>query len=442
MSTTRSHVASGQRPRPRRRAPVALFSLAAAVALVASAQPASAAANQYRRGWGMNRHGQLGLGGTAYTDENPTPVAPATDNAEWSQLASSGYHTLAIKSSDSSVWAWGNNNDGQLGPGTTLSKTDTPVQVTGITGTVVEVAAGFNHSLARTSEGNVWAWGDDHAGQLGDGTTSTGADSTPNQVLDNVTGAALTGVTGIGAGFRHSLAIVSGVGRSWGSNQHGQLGDGTFVDRNKAVVVASLTNITKIGGGSTHTVAVVAGTAHTWGSNDFGQLCAGEAQDTRNVPGPVTPSADATGILDIAVGGGGTHTLILKDNGQVKACGNGGFGRLGNGCDVDPNAIVPCQNEALPVSVVRGEQAGTGEHLNNIVAIAGCGFHSLAIDGKATSDTGDDSVFSWGDDGYGQLGNNTTLAASSSPVAVSGLSGVTQVGCGYLHSMALKATAA
>ena len=141
-----------------------------------------------------------------------------------------GYgHSLALTESGE-VWAWGNNWYGQLGDGTTTDRY-TPVLVEGL-GDVVSIAAGYGHSLAFTESGEVWAWGDNGYGQLGDGTT------TDRSIPVLVEG--LGDVVSIAAGYYHSLALTaSGEAWSWGNNYYGQLGDGTTTDHYTPVQVVS-----------------------------------------------------------------------------------------------------------------------------------------------------------------------------------------------------------
>ena len=132
-------------------------------------------------------------------------------------VAAGGEQSLALKS-DGTVWAWGRNDVGQLGDGTTAER-HTPVQVHTLNG-VTAIAAGQAHNLALKSDGTVWAWGGNDAGQLGDGTTTTPRPS-PVQVHN------LNGVTCVDAGDNHSLARKSdGTVWAWGGNGDGQLGDG------------------------------------------------------------------------------------------------------------------------------------------------------------------------------------------------------------------------
>uniref|UniRef100_UPI00037A2E94 RCC1 domain-containing protein n=1 Tax=Salinispora arenicola TaxID=168697 RepID=UPI00037A2E94 len=166
--------------------------------------------------------------------------------------------------------AWGLNNVGQLGDGTTTDSS-TPVAVGVPAGTTVTaVAAGEFHSVAVTSAGTVLAWGFNDSGQLGDGSTTSS--STPVAV-DVPAG---TTVTAVAAGDRHSVAVTSaGTVLAWGDNFWGQLGDGSTTNRSTpvAVDVPAGTTITAIAAGGARSVAVTStGTALAWGYNSFGQL--------------------------------------------------------------------------------------------------------------------------------------------------------------------------
>ena len=145
------------------------------------------------------------------------------------------------------AWAVGNNLQGQLGDGTTTSRS-VPGMVLGLSG-VKQLAAGSTHSLALGGDGTVWAWGDNWAGQLGDGTT-TGR-PTPVKV------AGLSGVKAIAAGDVHSLALLNdGTVRGWGNNGHGQLGDGKVtVVQVTPVKALRLAGIKTLAGGWFHSLA-------------------------------------------------------------------------------------------------------------------------------------------------------------------------------------------
>ncbi|MHC4093970.1 MAG: RCC1 domain-containing protein, partial [Planctomycetota bacterium] len=171
--------------------------------------------------WGRNDRGQLGNGTMS---ESPIPIpAPVTGlPGPVTAIAGRSWHSLALLA-DGSVWAWGNNNSGELGDPGTTSHSPIPVPVAGLPGPVAAVAGGSGHSLAILTDGSAWAWGLNNRGQLGIGTT-----------LNSLVPVAVTGlppgrVQALAAGYRHSLLLVD-CGQIWaaGANALGQLGDGSI----------------------------------------------------------------------------------------------------------------------------------------------------------------------------------------------------------------------
>jgi alpha-tubulin suppressor-like RCC1 family protein len=147
-------------------------------------------------------------------------------------FACGGGHTV-VANITGAVWAWGNNNVGQLGDGTTIDRAS-PVQVVGISD-VVQVAAGSSHSLALKNDGTVWAWGGNSVGSLGDGTTSNRNEPIRVQGLSGI-----TAITASGFGS-HSLALDSaGNVWAWGSNSDAQIGDGVSVYQTTPALVSAL----------------------------------------------------------------------------------------------------------------------------------------------------------------------------------------------------------
>ena len=188
--------------------------------------------------WGDNQTGDLGDGSTTgrslygSVEELGSGVV---------QVAAGQFFTLALRS-DGTVWAWGANALGQMGNGTTSEAQLTPVQVSGLTGTVA-VSAGYDHALALRSDGTVWVWGGNRFGQLGNG--SFADQTSPVEV------AGLTGVTQIAAGTSFSLALRSdGTVLGWGNNDGGNLGDGTVGNEDSGPVqVSGLTTASQIAAG-------------------------------------------------------------------------------------------------------------------------------------------------------------------------------------------------
>jgi hypothetical protein len=156
------------------------------------------------------------------------------------QVAADGTYGLALRS-DGSVWAWGFNERGELGDGTNTQRF-TPVQVRSLTGVITQVAAGGRFSLALRSDSTVWAWGRNDHGQLGRGTVSD-HEATPARV------AVLNHVTKISAGGDFGLALRSdGIVFAWGANQVGQLGNGTTAENHVPVKIVGLSQVTGISG--------------------------------------------------------------------------------------------------------------------------------------------------------------------------------------------------
>jgi alpha-tubulin suppressor-like RCC1 family protein len=170
---------------------------------------------------GVDTYGELGNG--VYESQTDTPVA--VDISDVTSISIGAYFSVAVKT-DGTVWAWGDNSQGELGNGTKV-KSDVPVQVhlpTGLTARQVFAGGDFpnnGHVLAILSDGSVWAWGDNNRGQLGDGTLTNSSLPVPVQVPTGVT------FTYVAAGGTHSLALDStGNVWAWGDNTYGQLGDG------------------------------------------------------------------------------------------------------------------------------------------------------------------------------------------------------------------------
>lgn len=300
---------------------VASFAAASPVALAEGGFPPSSSLSRATtstatvQAWGDNSAGELG---NATLAASTTPVA-TTGLGAVSAVAAGGRHDLAVLS-DGTVEAWGDDTFGQLGNGVASANgsAETPAPVEGLTG-VVAVAAGNEHSLALLSNGTVMAWGDNNDGQLGDGTTRDSA----VPVLVN----GLTGVKAISAGGLFSLALLqNGTVMAWGYNDSGQLGDGSQVNSDVPVAVSSLTDVTAISAGYEHALAVLGtGKAMSWGDNESDQLGdgKGDRQPSSDVPVKVV---DLSGVT--AVAAGGEHSIALLKSGTVEAWGDNGFYEL------------------------------------------------------------------------------------------------------------------
>lgn len=278
--------------------------------------------------WGENVYGQLGNG--TNTDSNvPVQVTSLTGVISIASSSGStfgGSHSLALKN-DGTVWAWGYNNYGQLGNGTTTAS-NVPIIVSSLSGAIA-IAAGKYYSLVLKNDGTVWAWGANGSGELGNGTW------TQNNVPAPVS--TLTGVTAIAAsGGGHSLALKNdNTVWAWGYNYFGALGNGTNASSNIPVSVSTLTGVIAIASGDLHSFALKNdNTVWTWGKNNFGQLGNGTTIDS-NIP--ILVSA-LTGV--IAISGGYSQSIILKNDGTVWAWGDNSFGEVGNGTIINTTSPV------------------------------------------------------------------------------------------------------
>ncbi|HLE17979.1 MAG TPA: carboxypeptidase regulatory-like domain-containing protein [Syntrophales bacterium] len=280
-------------------------------------------------------------------------------------------HTLYLKN-DGTVWAWGNNSNGQLGNGT-MTQSATPVQISGLS-SVVAVAAGYAHTVALKSDGTVWAWGNNSNGQLGNGTT------TDSGIPVQITG--LSGAAAIAAGYAHTVALMTdGTVWTWGNNSNGQLGDGTTTDSH-IPLPTWLPGVAAIAAGHSHTVALMNDITNVsvwaWGNNSNGQLGNGTTTDSA---APVHVSNLSGGT---AIAAGSYHTVALKDDGTVWVWGSNIKGQLGNGSTTQ--STVPVQISGLP----------------SVTAVAAGYTHTVALKSDGT-------VWAWGDNFYGQLGDGTTI---------------------------------
>jgi alpha-tubulin suppressor-like RCC1 family protein len=324
--------------------------------------------------WGDNSFGELGNG---TINSSSTPVSVSLPSGTTVTAIAGGFeHSLALTSSGQ-VLAWGNNASGQLGNGTN-NRSSTPVAVSLPSGTTVTaIAGGGYHSLAVTSTGQVLSWGYNADGQLGNGTTTNS--STPVQV-SLPSG---TIVTAIAGGGYHSLAVTSsGQVLAWGDNSVGELGNGTTTTTgcscNPTPVAVSLptgTIVTAIAGGGVHSLALTSsGQVLAWGSNNDGQLGNGTTTTTgcSCIPTPVQVSLPS-GTTVTAIAGGGSHSLALTSSGQVLAWGLNNDGQLGNGTTT--NSSTPIVVSAFPAAVAI---AGGGYHSLAIQLPAAAVFPAMA----------------------------------------------------------------
>ena len=331
--------------------------------------------------WGSNGNGrgtQPSLGtGESYDQLTNSPVPLMViglgGNVQAVSTGPDSYHACAVV--NGGVKCWGDDSWGQLGDGNGV-KSDTPVQVVGLTSGVEGVATGALHTCALVN-GHVQCWGDNSNGQLGVSMSSM-TPATP----------VLTGAQAIAVGAYHTCALVSGTVWCWGENAYGELGNDSTTDSSVPVQVTALgSTVQVIAAGGNSTCAIAAGQLWCWGSNNYGQLGDGTATD-RSVP--VAVQNLPSGVQAVSTSSEVTCAVV---NGAAWCWGAGGL--LGDNTDSD---------RSTP-GVVTGLESGV---LSITVGSAPC----------AVTSTG---VKCWGYNGSGELGANSTVASSLTPVAVQGL---------------------
>jgi alpha-tubulin suppressor-like RCC1 family protein len=284
---------------------------------------------------------------------------------------------------------WGADSYGEVGNGVTATKVTKPVAVTALPKGVVSVAAGARHSFAILGDGSVKAWGRNAAGELGTGNTTE--QHAPVSIPAFGPGSGVVAIAGNGQQLTttqtsadgHSMALKSdGSVWGWGHGDSGQVGDGVALP-------------------------VAVGTHH-------------------NVLAPVAVSglgASANNPVT-AIAAGGAHSLAVKHDGSVWSWGNNTSGQLGDG------GALPGTDRSTPAQV-----SGLGASAANpVVAICGGDAFSAAL-------KQDGSVWTWGNNTSGELGDNT-VNDRSTPAAVSGVSGVSKISCGAAFIVVLESNGA
>jgi alpha-tubulin suppressor-like RCC1 family protein len=347
--------------------------------------------------------GALALGACAAPTEENSDVGRTRAALEWNRaggarpqttLAQGWFHGCAI-TAGATLTCWGNNDQGQIGDGSTTARSS-PVAVVVPYG-VVSVGAGYLHTCAVNNVGQLYCWGWNAYGQLGDGTTTNHPTPTLIPMPAPVVSVAL--------GAAHTCALtVQGNVYCWGMNGNGQLGIGTFTDSLTPVQIGRIVEATSISAKYNHTcITTGPGGVWCWGANGRGQLGNGSTTDS---PFPVA----ATGITDAtAVAAGGLHTCALTV-GRLAACwGAGDHGQLGDGSTFDVD--VPVGTGAVGISVSTGLE------------------HTCLARADGTAQC-------WGYGAYGQLGNGSNGDASS-PTLVTGESDAAVVAAGLYHTCVL-----
>ena len=265
--------------------------------------------------WGDNSRGQIGVGAAGGSHTMPERVG--TDN-DWTEVSTNVDHTCGIRGAGS-LFCWGANSSAQIGDGTTTDR-PSPTAVTGTEWTHVSVGAFYTCGIRA---GELHCWGENGFGAMGIGTQ-------PYSLVPIRVGVASDWMT-VEAGFNHTCGIRSpGYLYCWGYNQDGQVGDGTLVDRNVPTPVGTGTNWMAVTAGE-HTcgirrlVPTTAGRLWCWGTNDNGQLGDG-TKTNRALPVVVGTDTDWR-----AISAGTWTTCGIRASWLAYCWGSNSSGQVGNG---------------------------------------------------------------------------------------------------------------
>lgn len=419
----------------------------------------------------------LKANGTVWTwgPSSQTPTQFGTSVSGFTDIisvAGLGYTFYALKA-DGTVYAWGDNSQWQLGVQTPASSS-TPILIPNLNN-VIAIAAGDTFGAALLSDGTVKTWGSNASKQLGANSDSPAKRDTPSLVVESP-GVNLSGVTRIRCGMDFAVALKSnGSVVAWGSNSSYQLAS-TGSSQNHPVAISGIANVADISCGWEHVIALLAsgdvrgwgnstvsgalvvqgnqsapiaiqnlpgnirfimagafhntfvtasGAAYSVGADDSGQLGRGYFTQLYGYELVSSPGiSQATRNVSPLVGGSVDHTPVAYTDGSVKTVGYNATGHLGDNTQTD---------RLTPVQVLGPSAVG---FLQNAVATAGGYYHTLALKTDGT-------VWAWGDNTYGQLGNNNQGSIQKTPVQVvtssGALNNVVAIAADAYHNIALKA---
>jgi alpha-tubulin suppressor-like RCC1 family protein len=329
--------------------------------------------------WGHNGYGEVGDNTVVHKS---SPVQTVSGGTNWKDVASGTYHSAAIKT-DGTLWLWGYNHRGQLGDNS-ITNRSSPVQTVLTGSNWWKISMGLNFSSALKTNGTLWCWGDNTNGACG--RNDRVHRSSPVQEI-------LGGTTWIevSAGLAVSVGGLKSDGTIWlwGNNTYGQLGKNDVVHRSSPVQELTGSTNWKTLSVNYHTVALKTdGTLWSWGINSSGTL--GDNTNSIHRSSPVQEITGSTNWKKVHAGN--SRTGAIKDDGTLWMWGANANGQLGDNTSI---------SKSSPVQTICG-----GTNWKDVLGNSGC---TVAI-------KTDGSLWLWGHNHVGQLGDGTSALHRSSPV--------------------------
>ncbi len=327
------------------------------------------------------------------------------------EISAGAYHTVALKE-DGTVWSWGNQNFESTDDYDEEQSCNSKAEQVESLEDIKAIAAGYHHVVALKEDGTVWSWGNNVFGQLGH-TDFVVRNNQPMMVVD------LKDVKAIAAGEWHTVALKEdGSIWAWGDNEDGQLGDGRVIATNKPVQAIDIEEVVAIASGNCFTVALKQdGTVWTWGLYFY-------YDPIENVDIAMTSTQPVCkeGIEDVkAIAAGSDHVVALKEDGTVWGWGSNFAGQLG--------AIVIADSDTN--NEFKYERFMQVSGMEKVKAIAAGYNYTIAL-------KKDGSLWVWGRNNLGNLGDDSIETISIEPVPVKDLEDVIAVSAADDHIVALK----
>jgi len=354
--------------------------------------------------WGYNLYGLLGDNTIA---DKSSPVQTISAGTNWKLVGINSYHATAIKT-DGTLWLWGFNRDGELGVNDIVHRSSPVQTVSGGTNWKQVGSGGVFHTAAIKTDGTLWTWGWNNYGHLGDNTVTHR--SSPVQTIAGGTNWKL-----VTCGYYHTAAIKNdGSLWLWGWNNWGQLGDNSVTHRSSPIqTVSGGTNWKQVAGGINYNAAIKTdGTLWLWGYNLQAQL--GDNSITSK-SSPVQTVAAGTNWKQVACSKQiSSPTAAIKTDGSLWLWGGNSNGGLGDNTTTDKSS---------PVQTIAG-----GTNWKQV---------SVGYTNTAAIKT-DGTLWTWGGNSNGVLGDNTTTSTSSPVQTVAAGTNWKQVASGRWYTAAIR----